>query len=310
MQHLTAIEDCQLRESWITIGAFDGVHKGHQKILSSLVIGASSAKMPAVAITFYPLPAMVIRDISEPFYITTPEERTELLSKLGVDIVITIPFDHAIAKMPADRFIDFLVMHLGVRHLSIGHDFVLGNNRQGNSDRLLTLGKKHGFDVDLVSPVMIDNEVISSSRIRKHILSGQVREASRLLGRLYNVKGDVIQGDGRGHDLGFPTANIATWEKRLLPRHGVYATWTSIDGSPDLLPSVTNIGLRPTFKLISNQQQVEVHLINFTEDLYGKNLDLKFVEFIRPEKKFPSMAKLISQIKLDKQFASEILINA
>lgn len=289
----------------MTIGSFDGVHLGHQAIIRQLVSGAHQGGLPAVAITFFPHPSKVLRGNGSPFYLTTPEERAELLAGLGADLAITLLFDKELASFSADQFMGLLAEHLGLKRLLVGHDFALGRGREGNYEVLERLGLKYQYQLEGLSPLMVGGELVSSSRIRELVSQGNVAQAAQYLGRRYAVEGKVVPGDGRGRTIGIPTANLDVWHERLLPGNGVYATLAWVNGTAH--PSVTNIGVRPTFENQAPQPQVETHLLDFHQDLYGTTLRLEFVQYLRPEQRFPSVPALIEQIHADIHQAREVL---
>ncbi|HVP20787.1 MAG TPA: bifunctional riboflavin kinase/FAD synthetase [Anaerolineaceae bacterium] len=305
MQHLRGLEAVKLDGSWVTIGSFDGVHLGHQSIIRRLVAGAHADNLPAIVITFFPHPSKVLRGNGAPFYLTTPEERAAILSDLDVDFAITLTFDKELASHTADEFIGDLWRHLSLKHLLVGHDFALGRGREGNFDVLGKLSQKYGYSIEEFVPFMIEGEVVSSSRIREMINEGNVRRASQYLGRFYDVEGKVVPGDGRGRTIGIPTANLEIWKERLLPGRGVYATLADYAGKT--YPSVTNIGLRPTFENQSSLLTIETHLLGLSQDLYGSFLKLEFVEFLRSEQRFPSVQALVDQIHSDIDRAKGVL---
>jgi len=308
MQHFESLENLSLQESWVTIGSFDGVHRGHRAILEPLAIEAHKNSGNAVVITFFPHPAVVLRGIHAPFYLTSPEEKAVLIGNFGIDHVITLPFTREFAAQPAASFIAQLVERLGMRQIWAGIDFALGRNREGDIKMLEKLGSTMGFEVRVIVPISEEGKKISSSHIRRQLSEGRVTEAADLLGRLYAVEGKVIHGDARGASIGFPTANLEIWSERLLPRLGVYATWANVGA--DRYPAVTNIGLRPTFETLPSQPRLETHLLGFSGNLYGKHLRMEFVEFVRPEKRFSSVAELKEQIEKDIHFAWEIFEHA
>lgn len=297
MQHYWSLDSVQLQDAWITIGSFDGVHLGHQEIIQKLVTGAHAHGAPAVVLTFNPSPAVVLGKRPEQYYLTTPEERAELLGSLGVDIVITHHFTRQVAAITARDFISQLKSQFGLRHLCVGHDFALGRNREGDVKLLTKLGEEFDYQVQVVPPLEISGEVVSSSRIRVCLGDGDVAQANELLGRPYRVKGDVISGDGRGKTIGIPTANLSVWSKRALPVAGVYVCYAHINGIS--WKAVTNIGIRPTFENQSVSQHVETHILDFNEDIYGQVVLLDFYSYIRPEKRFKDVHALVEQIQRD-----------
>jgi riboflavin kinase/FMN adenylyltransferase len=305
MVHHTSLQDLHLQDTWLTIGSFDGVHKGHQAILRKLVAGAHAANAPAVALTFYPHPSIVLRGRTGPFYLTSPEERAKLLGELGVDRVITLTFDQALANLTAHEFVQILYDHLGLRHLYVGHDFALGRGRQGDLPFLKSLGKEMGFSVNVMQPIRLGGQVVSSSRIRFALAEGDVRLARALLGRRYQVEGEVVPGDGRGRTIGIHTANLEVQPDRCLPKTGVYACLASVDGQ--VWRAVANIGVRPTFENQAALPRLEAHLLDFSGDLYGKDLQIAFTARLRDEQRFPNVEALVAQIQADIHKAKKIL---
>ncbi|NMC80140.1 MAG: bifunctional riboflavin kinase/FAD synthetase [Chloroflexi bacterium] len=306
MQHLTTLHNVHLEQSRVTIGSFDGVHRGHQSIIHQLVQEAQSAVAPAVVVTFFPHPAIVLRGPNTVFYLTTPEERAALLADLGVDVVVTLPFDHELASQSPQEFMQMLSDHLGLRRLWVGNNFALGRNRSGNIETLKQIGEQMNFSVEVVQPIINGNgELISSSNIRRLLAEGDVQRAAELLGRWYAIAGKIIHGDGRGKSLGIPTANLGFWPERALPARGVYATrfwWGQQSFS-----AVTNVGVNPTFANQPPRPRVETHVMDFNQDLYGQEARLEFIAHLRPEQRFGSAAELVEQIQADVAHAREVL---
>ncbi len=305
MQHYRTLEGLHLSGAWVTVGTFDGIHRGHQALLAQMAAGAHTAGLPAVVVTFFPHPAVVLRGLETPYYLTSPDERAELIGQAGIDQVVTLEFTSALAALSAREFMQMLVGHLGLRQLWAGYDFALGRNREGNLPALQALGLELGYSVHIVDPVAQGDRPVSSSAVRALLAEGQVRAAAELLGRRYSVDGPVVHGDARGRTIGFPTANIQVWPEKILPANGVYACWAMLDGHP--LPAVTNIGVRPTFGTLPPLPRVEAYLIDFHLDLYQKQLGLQFVERLRPEQRFESVEALVAQIQADVVHATEIL---
>lgn len=305
MQHYWSLEEVHFQNAWLTIGQFDGVHLGHQEIIRRLIRGAHAHQSPAVVITFFPHPAVVLGKRISPSYLTTPDERANLLGELGVDAVITHPFDKNVAATSAQVFMTNIKAKLGIEQLIVGHDFAMGHNRTGNVAKLKIIGQQLGFAVEEVPPVTINGELVSSSLIRKALSSGSVEKAALLLGRNYRVSGEVVPGDGRGRTIGIPTANLNMWQWRALPASGVYVCQAYLMGKT--WGSVTNIGTRPTFAPHSNHTWVETHLLDFDEQIYGQELRLSFIARLREERRFPNIQALIDQINHDITKANRIL---
>jgi riboflavin kinase/FMN adenylyltransferase len=297
MQHYRSLKDVQVKGAWLTIGSFDGIHLGHQEILRQLTRGAHAAGSPAVVLTFYPHPAVVLGKRKRAFYLTTPEEQAELLEALSIDLLITHPFDQDVASLSAQQFLNNLMDHLGLSQLWVGHDFAMGHNREGDVPALKRFGELHNFQVQVISPVTLEGEVVSSSRIRALLAEGSLAQANRLLGRPYRLSGTVVQGQGRGRTLGIPTANLAVSDERALLQTGVYVCRVRI--LDRWHGAVTNIGVRPTFGAEDETLTVETHLLDYDKDLYGQRLSLEFVERLRGEKRFSGPQALVEQIHAD-----------
>lgn len=305
MQHFRSLEKVSLNHAWLTIGVFDGVHRGHQTLIRNLTAGAHADGAPAVVLTFDPHPAAVLRPEQAPPTLTTPEERGALFAALGVDYVITHPFNHQVAALSAKDFLSRLKQHLGFQQFWVGHDFAMGHNREGDIPRLRELSAELGFQLHVVAPVSLDERPVSSSRIRALLAQGEVQQAAEMLGRPYQLIGEVIEGAGRGRTIGVPTANLAIPPNRALPARGVYACRAWVGDSR--VEAVTNIGYRPTFDNGPAHPSVETHLLDFSGDLYGQVIRLEFLSRLREERKFPHINALVQQIQNDIVQAREIL---
>ena len=305
MQHFHNIEEIQLEQSWLTIGSFDGVHLGHQQIIHDLVKGAHDNGQPAVVVTFHPHPQLIIKKEGRPYYLTLPDKRAQLLGDLGVDIILTYPFTRETSQMRAEEFIALLHQRLQFSRLWVGYDFALGRNREGDPAYLKNLSQKFGYTLKEILPYSIDGELVSSSRIRKSIREGKVREAAAFLGRSFEVTGTVVIGANRGKSLGFATSNLDVPQEMVDIKPGVYACLTDLDGQT--WKAVTNIGFRPTFEEGILSPRIEAHLMGFSGNLYGEELSLRFVERLRDEMKFDQISALQAQIKTDIDQALHIL---
>jgi riboflavin kinase / FMN adenylyltransferase len=314
MLHFHSFEEVTLSNAWATIGTFDGVHRGHLAILAPLVKAAHAAGNPAAVVTFYPHPVAVLRGIQDPYYLTTPDERADLLGAVGIDAVITLTFDHALAALTAEEFMQRVKRHLGLRELWVGYDFALGRNRQGDIPTLRRLGEEMGYDLRVIEEISLGGMKVSSSQIRGLLAEGKVAQAAQQLGRPYSLEGEVIHGDGRGKGLGIPTANLAVWPHKIVPAKGVYATWTWVKDSQSAeaqrVPAVTNVGVRPTFENQPELPRIEAHLLDFDHDLYDQTVKLEFLEYLRPEQRFASIDALLAQIAQDTNRAKEVFSHA
>ena len=287
-----------------TIGNFDGVHLGHRAILQRVSQRARELSAQAVAVTFDPHPLKVLRpEVNLPL-LTTPAQKLELLAAAGLDAVVVLPFTPQFAAMRARDFVSrYFCERLRVREVVVGHDYSFGRGREGNIDLLKEMGLSHGFTVHVVWAVEVEGAVVSSSLIRALLRLGKVREAGRLLGRPFAVVGRVVPGKGRGAQLlKVPTANLRP-ENELLPASGIYAVRVRHGG--DLLPGVANIGTCPTFD--NSELSLEAHLLDFSGDLYGENLEVEFVARLREERRFPSIEALAAQIQADIAAARGVL---
>jgi riboflavin kinase/FMN adenylyltransferase len=304
MLHVTSLNDVQLNGTWLTIGVFDGVHRGHQAILRQLVEGAHSAGSPAAVLTFARHPAEVLghRDLK---CLTTSEERAELLGQLGVDAVISHPFDEHVAALSAVEFMRPVKERLGLSRLLIGYDFALGRGREGNASRLAEIGREMGYTVQVVEAVSDESGLISSTVIRKLVSVGDVADAAKMLGHSYSITGRVIHGTARGRVIGYPTANVEVPPGKLIPAFGIYACWAEVDG--ERYPAAISIGIRPTFDDDQRDVRVEAYLLDHESDLYEKTVKLEFVQRLRDEMKFPSVEALIAQIESDVAAVRSIL---
>ncbi len=304
MKHVDSLQAVSLHNSWLTIGVFDGVHRGHQQIIQSLTAGAHRASAPAVVVTFWPHPASVLGG-GEVKCLTTPGERADLLSGLGVDVVITLTFDKALANTSARDFVSQLQGRLDFHHLLIGYDFALGKGREGNAARLVDIGRKMDYAVEVIPAVSDESGVISSTEIRKLVATGDIAEAANLMGHPFSLHGSVVHGDSRGHGLGFPTANIEHPAGKILPSNGVYACRAWIDGSSHA--AAVNVGIRPQFHADARKPLVEAHILDFEREFYGQDLRLEFVARLRNEARFASVEALVQQMHEDVRQTRELL---
>lgn len=298
MKHVNDLNAVQSdQDTTVTIGVFDGVHRGHQALMQRLVAAAHAQGRQAVVLTFFPHPDVVLRNINERYYLTTATQKAQLLAELGVDLVITHPFDDTVRNTRARTFVETLRERLRLRSLWVGQDFALGYQREGTVDYLAELGRDLGYDVQPIELLAAanDEERISSTTIRDLLRSGEVEAANELLGRSYAVAGEVVRGDQRGRQIGFPTANIAVWEQQILPSNGVYAGWAIL--GDERFMAVTNVGVRPTFD--GQSLTVEPHLLDFDREIYGDTLTLSFEARLRSEMKFDGLEAIKAQLAQD-----------
>ena len=304
MQLLRELPASPPRESaLLTIGVFDGVHMGHRYLLEQLREAAAREGAISVVLTFTNHPRTVIRPGDCVPYITTIEDRLELLRNEGVDLVIPLTFDEYLSRLQAHEFVDLLRERLNMRGLVMGSGFAMGHKRGGTPETLAQMGSEKGFSVTVVDPVAAMGEEVSSTVIRDAIARGDMSKACRLLGRHFLLRGEVVKGQGRGRELGFPTANIGTPEGRVVPGDGIYAARALVDGSA--LPAAVSIGVRPTFD--DGERVVEVHILDFGGDLYGSELAVEFVERLRDELRFDSVEELVAQMREDVEQCRQVL---
>ena len=282
------------RETVLALGVFDGVHLGHQHLLLRLVQMAGPSRMPAV-LTFSNHPATVLRPGTHAGYLTTPEAKIRLIKEQGVELVVSLEFTLELAQVSAQDFASMLVELLRTKGLVLGPDAVLGHNREGTVDFLRRRGNDLGFWVETVPSLVLDGAEVKSSRIRDAVIRGDIAACTRLLSRKFSVNGQVVVGDHRGRELGFPTANLEIAPGMMVPGDGIYATWAIMDGVRH--PSATSIGVRPTFGL--TERLVEVYVIDFDGDLYGKDMCVEFVGKLRDQQTFPGVEALVDQINRD-----------
>jgi riboflavin kinase / FMN adenylyltransferase len=287
----------------LAIGNFDGLHRGHLKIIERVRRGASERGGTPVVLTFDPHPPRVLRPDKAPPLLMTADQKREALARAGVQGMAVVRFSHEMARWEPELFVRrVLVEWLRVAEVWVGADFLFGRDRTGNFSLLRTLGLQSGFRAEKIDPIRYKDFVVSSTRIRRLVSEGRVEEAGALLGRHYAVHGTVVEGARRGHGLGFPTANLAT-ANELVPPNGVYATFLTLDGV--VHRAVTNIGLRPTFGE-AMAVSVETHVLGFEGDLYGRPVEVSFVQRLRDEKRFPDVDALREQIAADVQRAERL----
>lgn len=287
----------------VALGNFDGVHLGHRAILKAAIDRAHAVGGKAFALTFDPLPAKVLSPQRAPQMLMTSEDKIELLRDSGLDGVLVLRFDLALSRLsPRDFVHDYLLVKLGVEAVVVGHSVSFGHKRAGNAAVMVELGREFGFETVVVGPVKVGGVEVSSTKVRELITAGDLPGAARLLGRCHFLSGKVIHGRERGRTIGFPTANLDS-ETECVPPDGVYATRVVLpDGA---YPSITNIGMRPTFQ--ETARSIEAHIFDFNRDIYDRGIKLEIIERVRPERKFESAEALKQQIATDLKRAKEIL---
>ena len=297
MEIIRSLEDPRfpLHHTILTIGNFDGVHLGHQEIFRHVVATARKVQGRPAVMTFVPHPLEVLAPQRAPRRLTTQDEKEALIAEAGIDLLLSIPFTAAVARMEAKRFVeDILVRQLGVRFLVVGQDYRFGRQRTGDSAALVRWGEEMGFTTHILEPVQHDGRTYSSTRIRELVASGEVEEAAAFLGRDFQLAGTVRSGFQRGRQLGFPTANLEP-DHKILPGCGVYAVRVEFRGQSH--EGVANIGSNPTFS--GQKLSVEVHILDFAQNIYGERLIVRFIKRLRDEKLFPSPEALHAAIEQD-----------
>lgn len=299
----------QLRpeRSAVTLGVFDGVHRGHQHIIEELVARRDVGHVASAwVITFDPHPVLVTHSLAAPALLTTIDERLELLARYPVDGVFVLPFDEETARIDYRDFIQrYFLGAMDMRELVLGYDCHFGHRREGTPQRAVEEGERRGFAVKVVPAVHADGEVVSSTTIRARLQSGDLERANELLGHPYLVRGRVVEGQGRGRDLGFPTANVAVADPhKLWPNGGVYAVRVGWRGW--IHDGMMNVGRSPTIKRV-NRDEIEVHIFDFDHHIYGEEVSVYCEAFLRPEQKFPTVTALIEQLAEDRKAARERL---
>ena len=286
-------------KSIVTIGTFDGVHIGHKLILEKLIQNAKERDCESVVLTFFPHPRMVLQESSDVKLINTIEEKSELIGNIGIENLIIHPFDQKFSRLTAEEFVKtILVDLLNIKKIIIGYDHRFGRNRTANIDDLIVYGKQFDFEVEQISAQEINDNAVSSTKIRNAILEGNISLANKYLGYNYTFSGEVVKGKQLGRTIGFPTANIQIKESyKLIPKNGVYIVKSNFDGNT--IFGMMNIGNRPTVN--GENQTIEVNFFDFYEDIYNKIISIEILDFIREEQKFDSLDSLKSQLNKDQQ---------
>ncbi|RIJ41471.1 bifunctional riboflavin kinase/FAD synthetase [Pontibacter oryzae] len=296
----------QLSYAVVTSGTFDGVHIGHQKILRRVMERARQSNGQSVVITYWPHPRLVLfPEDNDLKLLSTIDERIEQLRSFGIDYLLIIPFTKEFSRTSSRSFItDILVRAINTKLLVIGYDHRFGKNREGSFEHLKARSAQYGFEVEEIPRQDVDDIGVSSTKIRRALVSGDIETANRYLGRKYSLTSYVEEGDKLGRTIGFPTANLALPPShKLIPGNGVYAVWATVNGERH--PAMMNIGLRPTVD--GKHLRLEAHLLNYRDDLYGKTMTIEFVEQIRKERKFSSLEALQAQLAQDKRESEQVL---
>lgn len=291
--------------SIVTVGTFDGVHRGHQAIVEYLLQRAREREGPSTVVSFDPHPRSVVHEEPVPL-LSTVDERAELLEDLGVERFVVLPFSSTFAELSPEEYVEeVLVRRIGLQEITVGYDHRFGRQRAGDVELLAHLGETRGFSVDVIPPQEVGADIVSSSTIREQLQEGNVTRATELLGRPYRLSGAVARGEGRGRTIGYPTANLSLPDPRkLVPKRGVYAVWVRLPDGQERR-GMLNIGHRPTFEEMD--VTVEVHILDFKGDLYGDCLTVQFMQRLRDEQKFASADALATQLSEDEQHCKRVL---
>ena len=305
MDTITSIEKIDtIKESVVTIGNFDGIHKGHQVLIEKATEYAKKNNVISTVFTFNNHPVNYFKPNSIKNIITN-NDKIKILKTMGVDYIINIPFDEYMTKISGYDFVkDILIDKLGAKKIIVGHDFTFARNKEGNIDLLKELSKKNGFLLEIVNCVKRDDIRISSSYIRKLILDGKVEDARKYLGRNYKLSGEVIHSKKLGRTIGFPTANISIDENIIIPKVGIYATKVYVNGT--IYYGATNVGYNPTVN--GNKLSIETNILEFNDDIYGKIITIEFLERIRDEKKFNGIEELKEQLQKDTKYIYKVYL--
>jgi riboflavin kinase / FMN adenylyltransferase len=288
---------------FLAIGVFDGVHRGHQAVISTSTRHAHSADGTPVVVTFDPHPARILRPEEAPHLLTATQHKIALIRALGVGHLLVVKFDKNFAATSPENFVEQLVQNSKpLREICVGHEWSFGKNRAGNLDLLQKLGARFDFNVVGIPPVKVNGTVVSSTAIRQAVEAGEFAKAASMLGREYTILGTVSGGEKLGKKIGFPTANLSAHSEQFPP-DGVYFAEAWLDGV--LLHGVVNLGFRPTVSSGQPERILEIHLLDFDQEIYGKDLEIRFVRYLRPEKKFESVDALVRQIEIDVRQARE-----
>src|SRR6184192_3313586 len=292
---------------FLAIGVFDGVHLGHQAVISTSAEHARAANGTPVVVTFDPHPEKILRPEAAPHLLTATRHKIALIRALGVGHLLMITFDKQFAATEPEAFVQQLVESSNpLREICVGHEWSFGRNRRGNLELLKKKGAHFDFNVIGIPPVTVNGEIVSSTTIRQAVEAGDLRKAAEMLGREYTILGTVVRGDDLGKRIGFPTANLSAHSEQFPP-NGVYFAEAMLEGS--VYPGVVNLGYRPTVSTSKSERVLEIHLFDFDRDLYGLHLEVRFIRYLRPEQKFENVDALVRQIELDVHQARKLCVD-
>ncbi len=300
-ENLSGLKD-RYADITLALGNFDGIHLGHQRLIGEAVEIARRSNGTAAVLTFDPHPMMVLKPELAPQMLLDRDAKRHKMAKLGVDVLLLVPFTREFARLSPEEFIkQILVEQLQVKGIVVGYNYTFGHKGQGTPETLWKYAAEYGYALHVIPPVKLGNQVVSSTLIRHQLAEGNVSTAQKLLGYYPFTEGIVVMGDRRGNTLGFPTANIDCPEGMLVPAKGVYSVQVGLDGETFL--GVANVGTKPTFHHHNQQSNIEVHLLDFCGDIYGKKIKVNYLRRLRDERKFSSITELVNQIQLDVQSA-------
>jgi len=289
---------------FLAIGVFDGVHRGHQTVISTSAEHAKAANGTPVVVTFDPHPEKILRPETAPHLLTATPHKIALIRNLGVAHLLIITFDKQFAATEPEDFVRQLAQHSKpLREICVGHKWSFGKNRRGNLELLKKLGAQFNFNVVGIPPVTVNGEIVSSTTIRQAVEAGDLRKAAKMLGREYTILGTVVRGDDLGKRIGFPTANLSAHNEQFPP-NGVYFAEAKLNEVRN--PGLVNLGYRPTVSSSKTERVLEIYLLDFDRDIYGKDLEVRFISYLRAEKKFANVDALVHQIERDVQQAREL----
>ncbi len=296
--------NCDNGDVAVAIGSFDGLHLGHQAVIKKAIEIARKNNMTGGVYSFVPHPLKILKPEKAPKLIINPTQKVNILAKMGVDIFFKQIFTKGFSNIDFKEFvIDILLKQLNVKHIVVGEDFKFGHNGKGHVNSLYNLGNEYGFDVTVIKQIKINEDKISSTKIRQFIKKGKISKAAKYLGRYFQIEGEVVTGDGRGTKIGFPTANISINTDYVLPPDGVYAVYVNYKN--EKFRGITNLGYRPTFA--GENHSIETYIMEFADELYGTNIKIDFVDFIRTEKRFNNSEELVKQINKDILYTNNLL---
>src|SRR5436309_1935291 len=292
---------------FLAIGVFDGVHLGHQAVISTSAQHARAANGTPVVVTFDPHPEKILRPEMAPHLLTATPHKIALIRDLGMTHLLIITFDKQFAATEPEDFVQQLAQHSKpLREICVGHEWSFGKNRRGNLELLKKLGAQSDFNVVGIPPVTVNGQIVSSTTIRQAVEAGDLRKAAEMLGREYTILGTVVRGDDLGKKIGFPTANLSAHNEQFPP-NGVYFAQAILEGS--VYPGVVNLGYRPTVSTSKSERVLEIHLFDFDRDIYGQDVEVRFIRYLRPEKQFENVDALVRQIELDVHQARKLCLD-